>query len=222
MNRTTYSFVLTALIVLLSPMASTQAVAAPLPEVGPLPSLVRFIPNSDQRAQLEQGTIITTAVRGDNFRLQAAGIINAPPELVWEILQDYDRTNVWAPDMAECRTIARQGRRLHVFSRNSAPWPISDPQAELVVDHEDIVMDGVRVLTQRWTMVPDTGNVSVNDGFWLLEPWGEDGSQTMAHQMIWLAPHVPVPAGVFRRTARRRLEANFKSFQAYAASRAGR
>lgn len=193
-----------------------SAGATSLPDAPPAPTAERFTPTDAQRTALERGDVLTDSAREEHIRLQATGVINAPPEVVWSIIRDFDGTDRWAPDMVESRVIRRQGNRMHALSRNRAPWPISDPESEIILSHEETELQGTRVWVQRWSMVPDSGNVSVNDGYWILEAWGDNGTQTLAHQVIWLAPHVPVPAGIVRRHARTRLSANFEALREHA------
>lgn len=154
---------------------------------------------------------------------EVVGVIDAPRERVWNVISDYNEHSDFMPNILECFAIRPEGLELlkganpqdlerlesqlrqyqteriadsvvYIYGMGDFPWPMPNKRYILKV-----VRDPVRYVTHS-TMV--IGQMKVNESWWELEPYGEDGSRTLARYRILLDPGIPLPEFAIRMATR--------------------
>ena len=103
--------------------------------------------------------------------LRAEAIIDAAPDLVWELLTDFDRMPEWSPELVKMVPLKPGGLRpgqwyLGVNRRKAAVWPTRNVVAELVPGR--VVAWDTKSSGARW--------------IWELEGVGDGGSTRVVHR----------------------------------------
>jgi len=137
------------------------------------------------------------------------GIIAATPEEVIRVIEDFDNYEEFMEDMAHAEILTTAERVREViedmddgdeilegldidalltfegegalcFGITDTPWPMDDREWIIRAEGGLTTIDGMEVVLSTFTFVPGAGNLVDIDGYWLLIPWGDDGSQTLA------------------------------------------
>jgi len=152
------------------------ALAQPSPEI---PSL-----SVDQVDRLERGEILVEVVNQEIPMGDVLGVVQASPEQVMEVLRDFDRHEELMDDVASSEVLGTDGDYLLCRGLTDTPWPMHDREWVIRQWFGDVDLGGLRVLTNTWDYVPDSGNIVDTEGYWLLLPWREDNSQTLVRYVI--------------------------------------
>jgi len=166
---------------------------------------------------LSNGEVIVKIEKlpGGNTRLgQVTGVIDAPRERVWKVISDYNEQKNFMPNLLESFVIRPEalelikdaspgdlaslenrlrkykcdevaGRVVYTYGVGDFPWPVPDKRYILRIERD---LD--RYTTHANMII---GQMKVNETFWALEPYGPDGSKTLATYKILLDPGMPLP-----------------------------
>jgi hypothetical protein len=166
---------------------------------------------------LRNGDVIVKIERiaGSSTRLgQVMGVIDAPRERVWLVIGDYNEQKNFMPNLLESFVIRPEaldlvrdaspedlaslesrlkeykcdevaGKVVYVYGAGDFPWPMPDKRYILKIERDP------DHYTTHANMV--IGQMKVNEAFWELEPYGTDGSKTLATYRILLDTGMPLP-----------------------------
>ena len=117
----------------------------------------------------------------------AIAVIDAPPYVVKNAIDDFDATTGRMPLMAEVKVLARAEGSALVYNRTSAPLVADRDYTVRVTDDSFVRPDGETIYVQRWQAANDQGpdakpgvvRVSRTEGYWRLEPL-DGGARTKA------------------------------------------
>lgn len=139
--------------------------------------------------------------KGGVQEMKAVGVINAPPERVWQAIRDYDSYVKTMPYMEVSKVLAREDgdKVTWLYSVINAPFVDRRDYVIRILD-ESKWQDGEgyfkvswRAANERAPKKPDNVvRVQINDGHWLLEPI-EGGKKTRATYYLFTDPGGSVP-----------------------------
>jgi len=154
----------------------------------------------EQKARTNGVTVYMRDRSGTDVKeLKAVGLIDAPPEVVFRVLSDYDRYREVMPYTEESKVVAtEEGKVVHFYTVIDAPV-VSKRDYTLRIVDESEWKGGHGYLKSRWTPsdkgpAPKEGVVRVksNDGSWTLEPI-DDGARTRATYLLYTDPGGSLP-----------------------------
>ena len=148
-------------------------------------------PEDVRRLEAREIIVTTEDVPGHKLpRTRMVGLIQAPPEKVWAIIQDCNRYAQTMPRTLESHELERQGDRVRCKAKVDMPFPFGD----LVSDTEAVqtVERGVRY-QRKWTL--RGGDFEANEGIWTLEP-RDGGAATLVRYQSLFVPKVAIPAWI--------------------------
>jgi hypothetical protein len=137
-----------------------------------------------QVESLNGGEIITSVVEGATPEGDAMGVVNASAETIARILEDFAAYPQWMEDQPTAEVRSEENGVRRCYGVTDTPWPMDDRDWEVFAQGGPQQMDGVDVILLTWQHVPGTGNVVDTQGYWLLIPWGADGSQTLVRYRL--------------------------------------
>ena len=138
---------------------------------------------------------------GNLTRGTALGLIQAPVSELRTIIEDFGTHEDWYPDM-EDSTVLRDhvGRGV-----TNMPWPMTDRSWDINIEDGMRTISGHECFTSTFTHIPGSGNVETTYGYWLLCPWTDDTSYTLARYVLNVDLGVPLPDAIIRSSTRRML-----------------
>ncbi len=138
--------------------------------------------------------VATTAVAGSGIpQLTVHGVLAAPPERVWAIVDDCSSYRRSMPKVMASREILRSGAKSHCETTVRMPFPFSN--LEGVSESVSTVEAGRWLRTFRHLR----GDYHKNDGQWLLTACGPSAEHTWVEYRLHSLPKVSVPDGLMRR-----------------------
>jgi hypothetical protein len=172
-------------LVALAAVLPLSALAQPTPSV---PSL-----SAAEVSRLNAGEILVAVIPGELPVGDALGVLDAPPEQVLEVIRDFPRHSEFMRDMALSEIVGQEGEFTLQHGITDTPWPMADREWTLRTWSGPLEVDGVDCLISRWAYIPGSGNLVDTQGYWLLIPWGDDGSKTLMryHIMVDLGTWLP-------------------------------
>lgn len=150
-----------------------------------------LVPTAMSEAELlARGEVVLhfTQAPGSDFPVATARVlVDAPPEEVWRIVSDCERTGEVMPDVLTSGVIPEGTRASRCSVVVDMPFPLQDllSVTRAVLDVEP----GVR-WQRSWRLVE--GDFTVNEGYWRVEP--ATGGRTLATYHIDVRPKVPLPS----------------------------
>lgn len=159
---------------LFSAISSAWAQAEPA-----IPSL-----SNDQVNRLNAGEIVLDVAPGAVPVGDAMGVVNYTPEQVFNVVAAFDKHGEFMSDLALAEVTGTDGEALLCHGITDTPWPMDDREWIIRAEGSQTEVDGVSVYLVRWTYVPNSGNLVDTTGYWLMMPWGADGSQTLLRYRI--------------------------------------
>lgn len=139
-----------------------------------IPSLSR-----DQVDRLNSGEIIIDVVESAAPIGEAVGVIDASPETVMRIIEDFESYPEFMADVTTAEIRGEEGDVRLLYGVNDTPWPMDDRDWVVRAHGGPIQLEGIDVIAAYWDYVPGSGNIENTSGYWLAMPWGADGSQTL-------------------------------------------
>ena len=151
------------------------------------------------KSRLENGEveIATRTVPGSTLpEVTAHGLIEAPPERVWAILQDCGNYQKTMLRVARSKELSRQGQKVVCEVEIALPFPL----ANLVGVTESTHVIGPPNWTRTWHLL--RGDYEVNEGAWTLSRYRDDPKRTLAVYRVHAIPKSSVPDAILRRGQR--------------------
>ena len=164
------------LIVTGSLFVSASAIAQQTPEI---PSL-----SNDQVTRLNSGEILVEVVASERPIGDVLGVVDAPAQQVLDVITDFDHYTEFMPNMGASSIIERDGDTYVCSGITDTPWPMDDRIWTIRAWAGPQEIGGINALVSTWDYVPDSGNLVDTEGYWLLLPWGDDGSQTLVRYYL--------------------------------------
>lgn len=133
--------------------------------------------------------------------MKAVGTIDAPPEKVWKALRDYDHYSKNMPYTEVSKIVAREGGDKVIWFYSVVNTPIVAKRDYCIKLTDVSKWDGGKgYLKVIWTASNDKAppkqedvvRVTVNDGYWLLEP-ADGGKKTKATYYVFTDPGGSLP-----------------------------
>lgn len=130
---------------------------------------------------------------------KAIALINAPPRVVHNVLNDVEGYPHFMPYVIECRILKREGNSILAYQRIS-PKIVADRDYILHIEEKSWSSATGTVYSKRWQAANEMGpperkgvlRVKLCDGSWLLEP--EAGDKTRATYSIFTNTGGSLPA----------------------------
>jgi len=150
----------------------------------------RGVPSVTDR--LGAGEIVVRIERaGDGVpKARMEAVIDVPPERVWAVIGRCETYKDRFPRIADSQELSRDGDTVRCRVVIDAPWPLSDLTAITRATHT------VAAGTYRRAWVLESGDYEVNEGSWILVPFGADNKRTHAIYEVRAKPRNSVPAFV--------------------------
>ena len=173
------------------------------------------VPNldADEIEELMDGDAIVDTERGEGVnRGDVIGLIHAPMDEVWEIVQDFENLDRWFPDMQDTELV---GSDLGQGGTNM-PWPVADRRWQIELDREEgRVVDGITANVAWWTCNQDYEDSNVDDtyGYWLVYTWPDNPEYTLVRYVINADLGIWLPDPVIRWATRRLLPGMVEGLQ---------
>lgn len=145
----------------------------------------------DTDKKLEAGEVIISNEKVEGYdlpRVSAIGVIEAPPEKVWAIVEDCENYEKTMVRIADAKLLERDGGTVICRVTADLPWPVPDLTSETRAVHT--VEPGVR-WERKWTMIK--GDYRANTGSWTLTPYKGDPKRTLARYQLHIDPKIHVP-----------------------------
>lgn len=159
-------------------LLALPALAQPTPQ---LPTL-----SQDQVNRLNNGEILAEFNSDEEAIGDVMGVVDAPPEQVLAVIADFPGQTEWIDDLSTAEVVGEDGEYELQHGVTDTPWPMDDRTWTIRAWNGPMEVDGVPVQVSTWTYVPDSGNIENTEGYWLLLPWGDDGSKTLVRYYIIL------------------------------------
>lgn len=156
-----------------------------------------------QRAAETDGITVYTRERKDSpvREMKAQGMVDAPPERVFKVVRDFDHYAQTMPSTETSYVISREdnGKVAYVYMLIRPPLISRRDFIIRAVDESDS-KNGEGYFKSTWKVVSDKGpppkpdivRITINDGYWLLEP-RDGGKKTLATYYLYTDPGGSVP-----------------------------
>ena len=156
-----------------------------LPALGqPEPHLPTL--SQDQVNRLNNGEILAEFNNDEQAIGDVLGVVDAPPDQVLAVIADFPGQKDWIDDLSTAEVVGEDGEYELQHGVTDTPWPMDDRDWTIRAWSGPMEVDGAPVLVSTWTYVPDSGNIENTEGYWLLVPWGDDGTKTLVRYYIIL------------------------------------
>lgn len=158
------------------------------------------------RRRLEAGELLVTSERkSDRARAQAIGLVDAPPDVVWDVITDYDGYREFMPMTVESRVERVDGNAVDLFMELKVLVKRIRYRIRLVLDPAARTVD--------WEKID--GDLKGNDGSWRLAAY--ESGRTLATYSVRLEIGFFVPAVIADRLTKGSFPALFKAVRERAA-----
>jgi hypothetical protein len=143
------------------------------------PTAIRI--NDAQRKILHSGDVITRLSQSESVnRGEVIGIIQAPMDEVWPIIQDCGSYATWREAITDTGVLERQGwSNLICKGTAKVPFPARDRHGNFRVLNNGRNVAGIDSLVSTYKYIEDSGNLNDMHGYWLLQPYGPEGEHTL-------------------------------------------
>lgn len=123
------------------------------------------------------------------------GVIPYPPEVVWQVLNDYSNYKEFMPFTKESTVdLVRSGGDTVYFSSELSVPLLNDRYYSLKITSEENVEGQRRTYFISWTLDPErSSNLYLNSGSWKLVPYGPEGNRTLAFYTVITDPGGNIP-----------------------------
>lgn len=181
-----------------------------------------------QAARDEGITVLTRQKDGSDVQeVKAIGLIDASPQKVYAIIRDYPnyKKNMPYTSVSDVVGTADDGKTVYFYSVVDAPFVSKRDYTIKTVDESDW-KDGKGFLKVSWKPVTDKGppvkdglvRVTVNEGFWLLEP-RDNGTKTFATYYLYTHPGGSLPTWIVNKANSSAVPDVFKAIRKLAAKK---
>lgn len=175
MSRISRSPHCTALVLLLGCAAPACAELHPAEPAAPLQIQIqapRPVRVSAETFQLEVDVKRVEMDGRHMFEVDAAGIVRAAPERVWQVLTDYEQMDQFVPDLASCKVLSRSGKEVIIEQFGTARFLIMSKSIHLIVRAQETPLSSIDIglvsgdmkhYEAHWKLVPlpDAGGTRI-------------------------------------------------------------
>lgn len=159
---------------------------------------------NDESAALEAGEVLVDVdADGPIVEGLVMGVVDASTDEVWEVIADFGGQDQWIPDVYDTSVIRTEGDAQIVAGNTDAPFPISDRVWQIRMVAEESSIGGVASHVARWTEVPDVGNMPLNQGYWIVQPFEGSADRTLVVYHVRVDSGIPVPDAIESNATRR-------------------
>ena len=123
------------------------------------------------------------------------GVLSYPPEVVWQVLNDYANYKHFMPFTKESTVdLSRSGGDV-VYFYSELSFPLIDERRySLKITSEENVEGQPRTFFTSWSLDPEKkSNLYLNSGSWKLVPYGPGGQKTLAFYTVITDPGGSIP-----------------------------
>lgn len=145
---------------------------------------------ADDVRRLEAGDVLIYTHETPGYslpRVSMTGLIKAPPEKVWAIVENCARYKDTMPRTVASEMLFRKGNEMRCRVVLDMPFPLGDLTAE-----SDVVLSVGPGGIYKRTWKLRAGDFRVNEGSWTLEPYAGGTSTKLTYQVL-SEPNVPLP-----------------------------
>lgn len=161
--------------------------------------------------KLAKGEVIVSEKEVSGYdmpRVTAVGVINAPMEKVWKIIDDCSNYTKTMTRVEESKELSRNGSKIRCKVVLDLPWPLGTLEA--VTDAVHTVQPG-KLYKREWKLV--SGDYHYNVGSWTLEPFNGDPKRTKATYRVLVKPKISIPDGIKARAQKSALPDLFENLR---------
>ena len=147
--------------------------------------------DGSERERLARGETIVQideTKEGGPALARVTGIINAPPEKVWTLIDRCSEYRRFLPRVSGSEELSRAGDQVRCRVVIDTPWPLSDLTSVTRATH----VVSPTLYKRSWTL--ESGDYLVNEGSWTLTPY--EGGRTLAVYEIRSQLRQDIPAFV--------------------------
>ena len=159
------------------------------------------------RSKLADGEIEISSrpIAGSSLpEVTVKGLIDAPPERIWAILQDCGSYQKTMQRVVRSKELSRSGQKVVCEVEIGLPFPLSN----LVGVTEATHVIGPPTWSRSWHLL--RGDYEANEGAWTLTRFDDDPKRTLAVYRLHAIPKSAVPDAILRKAQRTALPDLFK------------
>lgn len=167
------------------------------------PLLLAASPGAWEVAAKTDGITVSTRSRegSDIGEVKAIGMIQAPPEKVWKAVRNYENYDKQMPFTEASKVLARDEGDKTILFYSVVNAPLVDRRDYVIkLKDESEWKDGKGFFKVTWSAAEhpstppkqDIVRITVNDGYWLLEP-RDEGRATFATYYVYTDPGGSLP-----------------------------
>jgi hypothetical protein len=171
---------------------------------------ISALANDNLPARLAQGEVVVSVNRtaGASLpELTAQGVIEAPAERVWAILQNCSNYQSTMPRVLRSEELSRQDQTVVCEIEIDLPFPLSN----LIGVTEATHVIGPPEWSRSWHLL--RGDYKVNDGSWTLTSFEDDPMRTLAVYRVHAAPKSSIPYFILKNAQRRAIPLMFDNLR---------
>lgn len=140
--------------------------------------------------RLDDGEVIVTSEDVDGFddpRITVQGVIDVPPQRVWDVVSDCNIYEDVMPSTEEARVVRTSGSTVICEVTIGLPFPLSDLTAQTRGEHTE----GPPEWRREWELIE--GDYHHNSGSWQLRTFQGDANRTLVTYSILAVPKSRIP-----------------------------
>jgi len=140
------------------------------------------------RARLERGEIVVDAVPAEPMPfLTMQGVVDAPPELVWDVVSHCGLYRGRMPRIIDSEELASDGGLVRCRTVVETAWPMSNLTSITRAVHTV----GAGVWKREWAL--ESGDYVFNEGSWTLTPFEGAAAKTLVVYRLHAQANLRVP-----------------------------
>ncbi len=165
--------------------------------LGGLLALAMMVPTSgasQSKDFLSKGKISvrTVAVKGsDAPRAIVTGVVNAPPEKVWKVLENCNNYKKTFGRLISSKLLKQSGDQYICKVVVDMPFPLGDLSGVTRATHK---VEPGKEWSRKWTLI--RGDYTRNDGSWVVRPFGDAGTRSWVQYQVHAEPNIPIPGWI--------------------------
>lgn len=169
-----------------------MALCAALLTVALLPSGARaqeavtpFALNESQRRQIQTDQVLVQVTAGRINRGEAVGVVRAPIEEVWPIVEDCGKYDDWRDVIKDTAVLRRESASTVICKGTTIlPFPAQNRHGHFRVKNVRTKIGGADAYLSTFHYLKGSGNVEEMYGYWLLQSWGAAGEHTIVKHVM--------------------------------------
>lgn len=166
----------------------------------PISQLVQDLPTTDQNV-LRQGQVVITGTSGEYM---ARLIVQSPPQVVWDVLTDYDNFPRFLPNVSATDILTESNQRTVVEQTNTCQVLLANIESRVCT--ENIESDSGKI---KFRLL--NGDLDQLQGFWQVLPLSDPTDYILLQQVVTAEADIGILEGgfysLFQETLRQNLEA---------------